>query len=293
MFKSRIYPFYFSIGALALYLVFFVIPAVMGLGYAFTDWNRYSSDVNYVGLENFKTILSADDNYLDYAYNTLIFTTSTILLKTVLGLLLALLLHNGVRNLRNLYRLIIFLPAVLPMVIVGIIFQSIMHPRNGLLNEALRFVGLNAWTQHWLTDPDLALFSIIGIDTWKGVGYIMVILLAGLQTIPDEYYEAAQIDGAGAFARLRNITIPLLMPAIVVSTVLNVLYGLKVFDVVYVLTNGGPGYSTEVLYTAIFKEFSKGRYGIGTALSTLLFFVMVLVGYLVIRLMEQERTDTA
>ncbi len=289
MFKSRIYPFYFSIGALALYLVFFVIPAVMGLGYAFTDWNRFSTDVHYIGLENFETLLSSNDNYVDYANNTFCFTLLTIVLKTVFGLLLALLLHNGVRMLRNLYRLIIFLPAVLPMVIVGIIFKSIMHPRSGLLNEALRTVGLDHWTQHWLTDPDLALLSVIGIDTWKGVGYIMVILLAGLQTIPGEYYEAAQIDGAGAFARLRHITLPLLMPAIIVSTVLNVLYGLKVFDVVYVLTNGGPGYSTEVLYTAIFKEFAKGRYGVGTALSSVLFFVMVVVGYAVIRLMERDR----
>ncbi len=291
MLTNRTYPLYFTFGALALYLVFFVIPAVMGLGYAFTDWNRYSSDVNYVGLENFETVLSSNDNYIDYALNTLIFTTTTIILKTVIALLLALLLHNGVRSLRNLYRMLIFLPAVLPMVIVGIIFKSIMHPRSGLLNEFLRTIGLDAWTQQWLTDPDLALFSIIGIDTWKGVGYIMVILLAGLQVIPDEYYEAGKMDGANAFARLRYITIPLLMPAIIVSTVLNILYGLKVFDVVYVLTNGGPGYSTEVLYTAIFKEFSKGRYGIGTAISTILFFVMVVVGYSVIRLMEQGRTN--
>jgi raffinose/stachyose/melibiose transport system permease protein len=119
----------------------------------------------------------------------------------------------------------------------------------------------------------------------------MVILLAGLQTIPTEYYEAAQIDGANALARLRHLTLPLLRPALVVATVLNILYGLKVFDVVYVLTNGGPGYSTEVLYTAIFKEFSKGRYGVGTALSSLLFFVMVFIGYFVIRLMEQGRTN--
>jgi raffinose/stachyose/melibiose transport system permease protein len=271
--------------------VFFVIPAVMGLGYAFTDWNRYSSNVNYVGLENFRALFSSRDNYIYYARNTFVFTLTTIILKTFLGLSFALLLHNGVKWLRSLYRLIIFLPAVLPMVVVGIIFHSVLNPRRGLLNEFLRAVGLSELTQQWLTDPDMALFSIIGVDTWKGAGYIMVILLAGLQTIPDEYYEAAQIDGAGAFARLRHLTIPLLMPALIVSTVLNILYGLRIFDVVYVLTNGGPGYSTEVLYTAIFKEFSKGRYGIGTTMSSLLFFVMVGIGYFVIRLMEQGRTN--
>jgi raffinose/stachyose/melibiose transport system permease protein len=291
MLHNKVYPFYFILGTLILYSVFFVIPAVMGLGYAFTDWNRYSSNVNYVGLENFRALFSSRDNYIYYARNTFMFTLTTIILKTVLGLSFALLLHNGVKWLRSLYRLIIFLPAVLPMVVVGIIFHSVLNPRRGLLNEFLRAVGLSELTQQWLTDPDVALFSIIGVDTWKGVGYIMVILLAGLQTIPDEYYEAAQIDGAGALARLRHLTIPLLMPALIVSTVLNILYGLRIFDVVYVLTNGGPGYSTEVLYTAIFKEFSKGRYGIGTTMSSLLFFVMVGIGYFVIRLMEQGRTN--
>jgi raffinose/stachyose/melibiose transport system permease protein len=291
MLRNKVYPFYFTLGTLILYMVFFVIPAVMGLGYAFTDWSRYSTDVNYVGLENYRTLTSSENNYIHYARNTFLFTLSTIILKTILGLSFALLLHSGVKHLRSLYRLIIFLPAVLPMVVVGIIFKSVLNPRRGLLNEFLRTVGLGAWTQQWLTDPRIALPSIIGVDTWKGAGYIMVILLAGLQTIPAEYYEAAQIDGANALARLRHLTIPLLRPALIVATVLNILYGLKVFDVVYVLTNGGPGYSTEVFYTAIFREYSKGRYGIGTALSSLLFLVMVFIGYFVIRLMEQGRSN--
>jgi raffinose/stachyose/melibiose transport system permease protein len=116
----------------------------------------------------------------------------------------------------------------------------------------------------------------------------MVILLAGLQTIPKEYYEAAAVDGAGALAKFRHITWPLLTPALIVVTVLNVLYGLRVFDIVYVLTNGGPGYATEVVSTAIFKAFSQGRYGLGTAISSILFVVMSAVGYFVIRLMERE-----
>jgi len=151
-----------------------------------------------------------------------------------------------------------------------------------------------AWAlaQRWLVDVHLALPSIIAVDTWKGTGYIMVILLAGLQSIPEEYYEAAAIDGANAWARLRHITLPLLMPAITVTTVLNLLYAIKVFDIVYVLTNGGPGFATEVVFTAVFKEFSKGRYGVGTAISMLLFVIMVVLGYYVIRLMtRQEQAD--
>jgi len=120
------------------------------------------------------------------------------------------------------------------------------------------------------------------------VGYIMVILIAGLQGIPQDYYEAAAIDGASGWRAFTHVTLPLLMPVLSVTTVLNLLYGLKVFDIVFVLTNGGPGRATDTVYTAIFQDFSKGRYGVATALSTLLFLVMIVLGYFVIRLMTRE-----
>jgi len=276
------------LGALILYLVFFIIPGISGIAYSFTDWNSYHPEVNYVGLDNFKTIFSSGERYLDYISNTLIFVLVTIVLKTVFALALALLLNNAVKHLTNLYRVMIYLPVVLPTLAVALIFRSILNPATGLLNAALRGVGLDFLALNWLVDPNIALFSVIGVDTWKGVGYIMVILLAGLQTIPKEYYEAAGVDGAGALAKFRHITWPLLTPALIVVTVLNVLYGLRVFDIVYVLTNGGPGYATEVVFTAIFKAFSQGRYGLGTAISSILFVVMSAAGYFVIRLMERE-----
>jgi raffinose/stachyose/melibiose transport system permease protein len=126
------------------------------------------------------------------------------------------------------------------------------------------------------------------VDTWKGVGYLMVILIAGIQAIPTEYFEAAAIDGANGWAMFRYITLPMLRPVLAVTTVLNLLYGLKVFDIVFVLTNGGPGRATDTVYTVIFDEFSKGRWGVATALSSLLFIVMVGLGYFVIRLMNRE-----
>jgi raffinose/stachyose/melibiose transport system permease protein len=282
------YPFSFVLGALVLYLVFFIIPGISGIAYSFTDWSSYRTEVNFVGLDNFKTIFSSGERYLNYISNTLIFVLITIVLKTVFGLALALLLNNAVKHLTHFYRMMIYLPAVLPMLAVALIFRSILHPATGLLNVLLRGVGLDFLALKWLVDPKIALFSVIGVDTWKGVGYIMVILLAGLQAIPKEYYEAAAVDGAGALAKFRHITWPLLTPALIVVTVLNVLYALRVFDIVYVLTNGGPGYATEVLSTAIFKAFGQGRYGLGTAISSILFVVMSGAGYFVIRLMERE-----
>lgn len=289
--KNKIYPFYFTFGALALYVVFVVLPGFMGIAYSFTDWNSYSTEVNFVGLDNFKTIFSGGEKYLDYIGNTLFFTLYTLVLKTIIALFLAILLHYGVRRLAHLYRVIIYLPVVLPTIVVGLVFRSILNPRTGVLNEFFRSVGLDGLAQAWLVDPDIAMLSVIGVDTWKGVGYIMVILIAGLQTIPQEYYEAAEIDGASPIARFRHITLPLLVPALTVVTVLNLLYGLRVFDIVYVLTGGGPGYTTDVVFTAVFDEFSKGRYGVGTALSSVLFVIMTAASFFIVRRLTRNSIE--
>ena len=285
--KSKIYPLYFSFGAIVLYSLFMVIPGLMGFYLSFTDWSRYSDEINFVGFDNFVLIFSKQ-NYWHGISNTIIFTIVTIVMKTAIALILALLLSKGLKRFTNFYRAIIYLPAVIPMIVVGIVFKSILHPTTGVLNEFIRGIGLDFLAQRWLTNPDIALYSVISVDTWKGVGFIMVILIAGLQVIPSEYYEAAQIDGANQLDELWHITLPLLMPTLTVTTVLNLLYGLKVFDVVWVLTNGGPGYATETVYTVVFKEFSKGRYGVSTALSTLLFVIMSLCGYWLIKAMHSK-----
>ena len=285
--KNKIYPLYFSFGAIVLYSLFMVIPGLMGFYLSFTDWSRYSDEINFVGFDNFVLIFSKQ-NYWHGISNTIIFTIVTIVMKTAIALILALLLSKGLKRFTNFYRAIIYLPAVIPMIVVGIVFKSILHPTTGVLNEFIRGIGLDFLAQRWLTNPDIALYSVISVDIWKGVGFIMVILIAGLQVIPSEYYEAAQIDGANQLDELWHITLPLLMPTLTVTTVLNLLYGLKVFDVVWVLTNGGPGYATETVYTVVFKEFSKGRYGVSTALSTLLFVIMSLCGYWLIKAMHSK-----
>jgi raffinose/stachyose/melibiose transport system permease protein len=284
------YPFYFVLGALVLYLVFMIIPGVAGIAYSFTDWSSYTTKVNFIGLENFKTIFSASENYLLFIKDTFIFTLVTIVLKTVLGLALALLLTEGVKRLAYFYRMMIYLPVVLPALAVALIFRSILNPATGLLNTILRGVGLGFLAQKWLVDPHIALFSVIGVDTWQGVGYIMVILIAGLQALPRDYYEAAEVDGAGFWTKLYWITLPLMMPVIIIVTVLNLLYALRVFDLVYALTNGGPGYATDVIFTAVFQAFSRGQWGLGTAFSSLLFVFMGVLGYFVIRLMDRGQT---
>jgi raffinose/stachyose/melibiose transport system permease protein len=286
--RNKVYPFYFVIGSLALYLLFSVLPSLMGFYYAFTDWNSYSSDVHYVGLANFELLLSSSQGYLNYIWNTIDFTIVTIVVKTVIALGLALLLTQGLRRLAYLHRVVMYLPAVLPMLAVSLIFRSILNPATGLLNTFLRGIGLDFLAQQWLVDPSWAMPSVIAVDTWKGVGYIMVILIAGIQAIPREYFEAAAIDGASGWKTLRHITLPMLMPVLTVTTILNLLYGLKVFDIIFVLTHGGPGRATDTVYTVVFDEFSKGRWGVATALSSLLFLAMIGLSYFVIRFMNRE-----
>ena len=282
--KKQIYPTYFTFGTLILYVVLYVLPAVMGIGYSFTDWSAYSDQLNFFGIENFKTVFSSDYNYMKMIGNTLWFTLVTTIVKNVLGLALAVLMTKQVKLL-NFHRTVIYLPCILSALIVGMIFKSVLNPKIGLLNTALRAIGLDGLCQKWLTDSKIAFNSVMAVDIWKGMGYIMTIIIAGIMAISPVYYEAAAIDGGNAWHCFRYITLPLLMPTLTVTTVLNVIYGLKVFDTVYSLTNGGPGYATEVLYTGVYKEFGLGRYAVGTTLSTIMFLVMLVIGYFMIRSM--------
>jgi len=288
----RIYPIYFLFGTLVLYGVLYLLPAIIGIGYSFTDWSAYSDKINFLGFghmfDNYIKAFSFDERYLGYLGNTLLFTFVTTIAKNVLGLALAVLLTKRIKLL-NFHRSVIYIPAVLSAIVVGLTFRSVLNPADGLLNTFLRNFGIEG--PQWLTDPKLAIWSVMAVDTWKGMGYIMTIFIAGIMSISSTYYEAADLDGAGAWQKFKSITLPMLMPTITVTTVLNVIYGLRVFDTVYALTNGGPGYATEVLYTGIYKEFGYGRYAMGTTLSSIMFVFMVIVGYLLIRAMNRNEVE--
>lgn len=285
--KSKMYPWYFAAGALLIYTALSVIPGIIGIGYSFTDWSAYSKELHFVGLENFKEVFSADQDYLKYIWNTLLFTVVTTIAKTGLGLLFALALSRNIK-LKNFHRGVMYMPSVLSILIIGLVFTSILNPKTGLLNGGLRAAGLEGLAQQWLTDPDIAFWSVMGVDIWRGTGYIMTILIVGILAIPNVYYEAAGIDGANGFRKFMYITLPMLRQTLAVTIVLNVLYGLKVFDMVYALTNGGPGHTTEVMYTAVFKQFSQGLYAAGTTISSVMFIFMVIVGYFMIKILTKD-----
>lgn len=286
----QIYPLYLIAPALILYLVLFIAPAFVGVYYSFTDWSRFFPEVNFVGLQNYVEVFTSTRDYTGYIGNTLFFSVVSNIVKIVPALFVALLLSEKVAG-RNLYRAILFFPSVISFMVIGLIFRSVLHPTTGLLNQVMRALGLDALAGRWLVDPALVWPSIFGVDAWRGIGYVMTIFLAGIQSIPRHYYEAADMDGAQYFAKLWHITLPMLAPAITVNVIFGVTYGLRVFDIIYVLTNGGPGRMTEVLNTAILKEFADGTYGMGTALSTLLFVFMAVLGIVLIRFLTRREVE--
>ncbi len=285
--KKRIYPWTFAIGSLVIYTILSVVPGIMGIAYSFTDWSAYSKGLHFVGLKNFQTVFAGNSQYLRYITNTLLFTGITVVAKTGLGLLFAVALCKGVKA-QNFHRAVLYLPSVLPILVTGLTFKSILNPKDGFLNMALRAVGLGGLAQKWLVDPKIAFYSVMGVDIWRGVGYIMTMLIVGILAIPKDYYEAAAIDGAGGFAQFRYVTLPMLRQTLAVVTVLNTIYGLKIFDMVYALTNGGPGHKTEVMYTAVFKMMSKGLYADGTTISSILFIFMLLIGYFMVKILTKD-----
>jgi len=290
--QDSYYPTWFAGGALALYLLLVLLPGLLGIGLAFTNWTAYTTKLHWTGVANFHALFAPHSFFVIAMENTLLFTVATVVLKTVIALGLAVLLTSGLKRLASLYRAIIFLPNLLPYVAVGIVFKSLLDPTTGLVNSTLRTLALGGLARNWLGDIHLALWSVIGVDTWKGVGYIMVIMIAGLLGIPRELYESASCDGASGWQSFRYITLPMLKPVFAVTTVINLVYALRVFDIVYVLTSGGPGYATATVYTTIFSQVGLGQYGVATAFSSLFLIVMLALSFVVIRVLHRPELQS-
>ncbi len=290
--KKRIYPQWFLIIPLVAYVVFFLLPSLLGVFYSFTDWSSYSSStgIKFVGIQNYIDIFTSNKDYVSGIKNTLVFTLISNIVKLIPALFLAILLQEGLRG-KGLYRTLFYLPSILPFVIIGLVFKSILNYDNGLLNVIFDTLHLDFLKQRWLSDLGMVWKSIYGVDAWRGIGYVMTIFLAGLNTIPQSYYEAAQIDGANFWQRLRHITLPMLSGAIMINFVFGITYGLKVFDIVYVLTNGGPGHFTEVMTTYSYQLYSSGQYGMSTALNSVLLVITLIIGLVVVKVMSKKEVQ--
>jgi raffinose/stachyose/melibiose transport system permease protein len=268
-------PWWFAAPAMLLFAFVVLIPSVRGLWYAFTDWDGLDPDFSFIGLENFREV-TRDPDARQAIQNTLLIAVAITIIQNGVGLLLALGVNSVIKS-RNVLRVLLFAPAVVTPIVTAYLWRNLLGP-DGAVNGLLGAVGLDSWERNWLGDPDLALWSIVGVIVWQFAGYSMVIFVAGLQSVPREILEAAQIDGAGPIRRFWSVTRPLLAPAFTINLMLSIIGGIKLFDQVWALTGGGPGHATDTLSTLIYKDaFTLGEFGYSIALAVVLTVVVAVV----------------
>ncbi|WP_420853340.1 carbohydrate ABC transporter permease [Ruania rhizosphaerae] len=265
------YPLWFYLPAAVLFLVFFAIPTFASFYFSLTRWTLF--DQEFIGFENYVQFFREPQLYQGFI-NTLIYGFLTSGMKVVIGLALAVLLTSALVG-RHFLRSVIFFPVLVSTIGVGIMFKALLDPFDGIVNGALETLGITG--PGWLTDPDLALYSIIGIDVWKGLGIACLIYIAGLVAIPTEYYEAARVDGASKWAAFKSITLPLVKPATGTVIILSLIGGLRSFDLIWATTGGGPGFSSDVIGSVIYKQYQAGFYGLSTAGNVVLFVVVTVI----------------
>ncbi len=282
---KKIYPYWMTVVPFGIYLVFLILPSTVGFSMAFTNWSPYIDELRFTGLAAFQDMF-ADSVYPIAITNTLLFAVLTSALKVGIGLLLALALNSALRT-RNLLRTVYFFPAVLSPLVVGLLFSALFDGKNGFVNELLAGWGLAPVS--WFGQRDSANFVFIFSEVWRSTGYAMAIILAALQSIPAEYYEAAEMDGATAWVKFRHISLPYLIPAINLVLLTSLLFGFKIFDLVYIMTGGGPGYQTETISTLIMNQYGQDMYAQSTA--TNLVFSVVLVAFALMFQSYQKRSE--
>ena len=277
--------FLFTLPILIMYCVFFIIPLLMGMKNSFTDWSGTSPDYNFIGIKNYIDIFQ-DERFR----NALIFNFKYTILLTVgtviISLIIAIVLNQKIRG-RGFFRSVFFLPAILSLVTVGLIWNELFYRVIPLIGEA---TGWGLFESSWLGSPKLAMYAILLVNLWQGCATPIVLLIAGLQSVPQDLYEAAAIDGANAWQRFKSITIPYLIPVLNIVIVTSVKGGLTTFDYIKAMTDGGPMQSTESVGILIYNHaMQEGRFGYSVAESMILFLIIALVSVVTMRMTENKK----
>jgi ABC-type sugar transport system permease subunit len=283
-------PFVLLVPALASIGAVSVYPVLLGLWLSFRDTTLASPTDTFIGLGNYRQIVS-DGQFWNAWTHTIQFTSASTLLETSFGLLIALVLSERFRG-RGIVRAAMLVPWAIPTVVTSKMFGWLFDGQNGIVNYLLRSVGLLQHNVNWYGSPDFALATIVIADVWKTTPFMALLLLAGLQTIPDSLAEASVIDGANAWQRFWYVRLPLLTPTLLIASMFRALDAFRIFDLVYVLTGGGPADATEVLSTFTYKNlFSALQVGYGSTLSTIMFItemaIAVIFGVFLLRKMRE------
>lgn len=281
----------FLVPGTILYLLFFVYPTVSGFYYSFTNWDGINPKFELVGLENYKELVADDTIFHKAFWNNLKFMLFVVLFQTSFSLLFAVLcVKNSKTNtfLRALY----FFPTILASISVAFIWSFMYDPNLGLVNLMLRGIGLDSLAQNWTGDGSIAIYSIAFAQAWAHIGQMMVIFIAGLQAIPEDLYEVANIEGASKWQTFRKVTWPLVAPAATIVVAYTTIQSFKAFDLIFAMTGGGPNFATEILSTFIYHTaFQNYKFGYASAGSMLFMVIIAMITFIQFRLLRGDKVS--
>ncbi len=288
VFPNRMYLF--IIPALALFLIFWIFPIFQLFFYSVTNFNGINYDYDFVGIKNYITLMR-EGTLVNAIKNTLIYAAIIVILSNLIGLTIAMLLNMKLRG-KGLFRTCSYIPALFSAIVVGFIWSYVYMPESGMIASLLNLIGLNGADFNIIGNYKTALYAIAIVEVWKGFGTTMIIYLAGLQTVDESLIEAGKIDGCSEWQLIHKIKLPLISATITINVILNVIAGLKAFDYSFIMTNGGPGKSTNTLMFTIYKiAFTDQMMGKASALSVVSFIVIIMITIFMLYIMNKREVE--
>lgn len=280
----------FMLPAFLIFTLFMMIPMAGSFYFSLTDWDGLNPHLNYIGFKNYEALIHDSEVWIALK-NTIVFAVLVTILQNVLSLLLALLL-DGTGWLVRFLRVTYLIPAMLSALAIGYVWSYLYNPVLGVINITLENIGLGGWAQDWLGDPKFSMYSVVFTNIWQWTGLSIIIYLAGLQAIPQELYEAGDMDGAKRWQQFRHITFPLIAPAFTVNILISIIGSFKVFDIIFVMTKGGPGTATESLAILLYKKaFNFNEMGYGTAIAIVMFFIILIISVIQLRILRRREVE--
>ena len=283
-------PYLFVIPGMLLFFLIAVIPIFQTFGLSFTDWDgvKAFSSINIIGLDNYKTVITGQE-FLIALKNNMIWALVSVTVPIAIGLVQAAVIVNSNVKCKNLFQLLLFLPQILSSMIMSIMWLAIYDPASGLLNEALKMIGLDSFAQPWLGDKSTAIYALLVMSIWTAYGFNMVIYCTAIRSVDQAMYEAAKIDGANFLQTFFRITIPSISKTTITLLLLSLIGAFKVFDVVFQMTKGGPGYYTYVMSYYLYQTaFASNKIGLGCSIAVLLTIIVFVVSRVFQRLRKEE-----
>lgn len=283
-------PYLFVIPGMLLFFLIAVIPIFQTFGLSFTDWDgvKAFSSINIIGLDNYKTVITGQE-FLIALKNNMIWALVSVTVPIAIGLVQAAVIVNSNVKCKNLFQLLLFLPQILSSMIMSIMWLAIYDPASGLLNEALKMIGLDSFAQPWLGDKSTAIYALLVMSIWTAYGFNTVIYCTAIRSVDQAMYEAAKIDGANFLQTFFRITIPSISKTTTTLLLLSLIGAFKVFDVVFQMTKGGPGYYTYVMSYYLYQTaFASNKIGLGCSIAVLLTIIVFVVSRVFQRLRKEE-----